>query len=103
MTLSLIELIKSKFTLIAVDTVDYYIADQVLTSLLEDEGLVVQSFKASEAKTTQANVLWSNNVEPSIETVSKLSMNQKTLLILNYKGENPAVFHAGKLSTPFIS
>lgn len=99
--LSLIELIKSKFTLIAVDTVDYYIADQVLASLLEDDGFVVQSFKASEAKTTQANVLWSNNVEPSIETVSKLSINQKTLLILNYKGENPAVFRAGKLGTPF--
>lgn len=98
---NLIELIQAKFTLIAIDTPDYYIADQILTSILEPSGLKVQHFKnTKEDGVEKGAVLWTLNMEPSKETLSKLSVNQRTLLILNYTGENPSVFRAGRLETP---
>lgn len=100
MSSDLIELINARFTLVTFETPDVFLVGEVLQSILEEHGITLQSLKANDAKKSTAQVLWTYNLEPSNDTLSSLSINQKTLLIANYTGTNPAAFNIGKLPTP---
>lgn len=88
------QLIDAKFTLIKVSTDDPSTIEETLESLLGEK---IPLHKVS-MKTVK--VSYSFKHDPSNEEIRLLGMSKRTLILVNYQGDNPAVYDAGELPTP---
>lgn len=93
------ELVEANFTLITVTTDDTHIFGDVLLHTLGPDIKITASTAAAE-KSKDAQVFYQVTSEITNDRLRKLSTDKKTLIIANYTGDLPSVYHYGPLETP---